>query len=78
MCFNRTFMELKVDFILSSARQYVSFNRTFMELKAIISSYDSLIVVFQSHLYGIERCTERSQHQDQARFNRTFMELKVE
>ena len=35
-------------------------------------------VVFQSHLYGIERFRTRRKLQKKACFNRTFMELKAE
>ena len=32
-CFNRTFMELKFENVVSSFVLFISFNRTFMELK---------------------------------------------
>ena len=53
--FNRTFMELKGGCKTISVPQSFSFNRTFMELKEKSTHLMLIIILFQSHLYGIER-----------------------
>ena len=53
------------------------FNRTFMELKVFHQQRHNLAdVLFQSHLYGIEREVLGLAPTLDASFNRTFMELK--
>ena len=55
-CFNRTFMELKVEGEVNARLLPNSFNRTFMELKGAVRSRLFGVCLFQSHLYGIESC----------------------
>ena len=48
-------MELKVDFVVFDTTIAKGFNRTFMELKARALAHTHDALLFQSHLYGIER-----------------------
>ena len=53
------------------------FNRTFMELKVENKAErNEKNVMFQSHLYGIERISKKELLNVCFGFNRTFMELK--
>ena len=54
LCFNRTFMELKVSVIRYAVTLPHRFNRTFMELKDTPIDIRRVQQEFQSHLYGIE------------------------
>ena len=49
-----------------------------MELKEGMHFLVSWDILFQSHLYGIERCEETGTLHEAVCFNRTFMELKDE
>ena len=60
MCFNRTFMELKVEHDTHVVDVTICFNRTFMELKENTCIFNKVQQpMFQSHLYGIESRSER-------------------
>ena len=51
-------------------------NRTFMELKLCLHLYNLILILFKSHLYGIEILFKDSNLVAKDCLNRTFMELK--